>query len=310
MQTLFLIVLFILGACLGSFLCCQARRLHLREDGQSTNNTKATKSSSKKSAKSAKNKSAKVTSGKSIKSTKGGSATKSNLGKWSVCLHCHKRLAWYDNIPIVSWLVLRGKCRECGKPIGLAEILSELGVAIAFFALGCTIQVTSANLTEWLIFLATLIFTLSLAFLSIYDGLYGKLPTSILIVSIILGIIVLAGKEWSTLAAHGFSVVPVVIYPITSILILGGTYLFLYILSHGKWIGDGDWILCTGIALALANPWLALIVLFLANALACLVMYSIIKKQKTHKIHFGPFLAIAFIIVTAFAKPLIALSLF
>ncbi len=36
-----------------------------------------------------------------------------DLGQWSVCMHCHKRIKWYDNVPIVSWLVLRGRCRNC-----------------------------------------------------------------------------------------------------------------------------------------------------------------------------------------------------
>ena len=44
----------------------------------------------------------------------------------SSCPKCHREIAWYDNIPVVSWLVLRGRCRWCGEPISPQYILIEL----------------------------------------------------------------------------------------------------------------------------------------------------------------------------------------
>ena len=46
----------------------------------------------------------------------------------STCPSCNQRIAWYDNIPVVSWLLLRGKCRRCGNPISLQYPLIELFV--------------------------------------------------------------------------------------------------------------------------------------------------------------------------------------
>jgi leader peptidase (prepilin peptidase)/N-methyltransferase len=46
----------------------------------------------------------------------------------STCPRCGKRIAWFDNIPVVSWLVLRGKCRNCGEPISLQYPLIEAAV--------------------------------------------------------------------------------------------------------------------------------------------------------------------------------------
>jgi leader peptidase (prepilin peptidase)/N-methyltransferase len=43
----------------------------------------------------------------------------------STCPRCGKRIAWYDNIPVLSWLVLRAKCRTCGEPISLQYPLIE-----------------------------------------------------------------------------------------------------------------------------------------------------------------------------------------
>jgi leader peptidase (prepilin peptidase)/N-methyltransferase len=54
----------------------------------------------------------------------------------SRCPRCGSGVAWYDNIPIVSWLVLRGRCRRCGEPISIQYPLIELATALlwAFMA--------------------------------------------------------------------------------------------------------------------------------------------------------------------------------
>ena len=52
----------------------------------------------------------------------------------SKCPKCGKPLAWYDNIPVVSWLVLRGKCRNCKAPISSRYILVELLTGMLFMA--------------------------------------------------------------------------------------------------------------------------------------------------------------------------------
>ena len=265
MSTLFLVLLFILGACFGSFLCCQARRLH-------------------------------------VKSTKKGT----KLSSRSICLHCHCQLKWYDNIPIISWLLLHGKCRECGKKIGLAEILSELGLALSFLAIGFTIDINTTDLILWAIFIFILIFTTVLGFLAIYDGLYGELPLTHLLIAIALSVIILILKEVFILQSSSFTL-ECIYAPLSSVAILGGLYFVLYKISHGKWVGDGDWLLGTAIGFALFHPWFALITLFLANFLALIVMFPSVKKSKNHHIHFGPFLIIAFVITISLADAIIKL---
>lgn len=254
-----LVLLFIVGACFGSFLCCQARRLHLK--------------------------------GK-------------KLGRRSVCLNCKKQLKWYDNIPIISWLVLKGKCRKCGKKIGATEILSEFGLGLTFFLFGLGAITNNLTLNIFLpeqpiifVFLAILFFlVLSLAFLAIYDGLYGELPVPFLIIAIILAIFMnFYNFSWQAIGNAALSA-----------LILGGLYLLLYLVSKGKWVGDGDWLLGLSIGLALGSPWLALLTLFLSNLLACLVMLPK-TKGKNKRIPFGPFLVSAFIIIYSFSELLLSM---
>lgn len=262
--------MFLIGACLGSFLCCQARRLHLREESLVKGNHKSNK-----------------------------------LSRRSICLHCHKQLKWYDNIPIFSWLILRGKCRRCHKKIGLTELLSEIATGISMVLLCNTINILSATTLDWTVFATSIIFALILIFLAIYDGLYGELPSLCLVLSIACAVIILGLKIWASLSVSPFS--PTLITdPLLAVIILGGLYLVLYLISKGKWVGDGDWLLGAAIAITLGTPWLALVALFLSNFLACLVMYPVVKSttkrsKSHHAIHFGPFLVMAFVLTYSFA---------
>lgn len=260
MKVAFLVGLFILGACLGSFLCCQARRLNIKQ--------------------------------------KFGKKAKQKLGSRSVCLHCNTKLKWYDNIPIFSWLFLAGKCRSCHHKIGILEFLSEIGLATSFLVIGTTINPDSATINTWLIFIFTILATIVLAFLAIYDGAYGELPMQFLCLAILLGLAVAFLKQSQVVALSGFSS-EIILNPLGSVAILGGLYLLLYLISKGKWVGDGDWLLGIAIGLALNSPWLALFALLISNILACFIMLPFVIKNKNKQIYFGPFMVAAFVITIA-----------
>lgn len=262
MRIVFEVALVVIGSCVGSFLCCQARRMHY-----------------------------KVTAKKNRK----------KMSKRSECMECGYRLKWYDNIPIISWIALKGKCRKCGEKIGKAEILAEVCGAAAYAAIGTTIDIATAGAMEWAVLLATFLLVAVLGFLAIYDGLYGELPSICLTISMICAIIVLILKEWRVISVGGMSAENI-IAPLMSVMILGGVYLILYMVSRGKWVGDGDWLLGTSIGIALASPWLSLVTLFLTNALACAVMLPIVRKNKQTKVHLGPFMVAAYVITAVFAN--------
>lgn len=255
MSICFYSFLFVLGACVGSFLCCQARRLHLRLNHPH-----------------------------------------SKLGKRSICFNCKYQLKWYDNIPILSWFFLRGRCRKCKKPIGITEFLSELGLALSFLFLGLTFDLPVHDPWQWLLLAIILLFMASIGFLAIYDGLYGELPTKYLTLAIIIAFLYLIVKETILIIESGFTTT-LIVNPLLSILILGGLYLVLYLISKGKWVGDGDWLLGTALGLVLFYPSNALVALFLANLLASLIMAPYVILHKNHHIHFGPFLVVAFVVV-------------
>ena len=247
MQVVFCVIMFMIGACIGSFLCCQVRRMRL---GETKKNEK--------------------------------------LGKWSVCLKCGHKLKWYENIPIVSWVGLRGKCKKCKKRIGYLEIFSEVATGIVMALIGSMIDVDKVGLLDWLAFVGLVLFTSSLIFLAIYDGMYGELPVGILILAAVLAVVYVVLK-----VVQG-ELVPV--EAVISAAILGGLYLVLYLISKGKWVGDGDWILAGIIGLAIGQPFFALVALFVSNFSACVIMWPYVHKSKNHKIYFGPFLVFGFIL--------------
>lgn len=259
MQIAFSVLMFVLGAAFGSFLCCQARRLHLRD------------------------------------------TKKQKLGSRSICLHCKKQLKWYDNVPIISWLLLHGKCRNCHRKIGIAELLSELLCALAFLAISTTINIEKATPLEWGIFAVIIIFTITMCFLAVYDGLYGELPTLLLYLAIAVSIMAVILRQIFVLVSGSSSWGPTIAALIGGA-ILGGLYLILYLVSRGKWVGDGDWLLALSVGLALGSPWLATIALFIANFSATIIMFPTVKKKGNHQLHFGPFLVFAFVITFTFAN--------
>jgi hypothetical protein len=61
---------------------------------------------------------------------------KRSLSWRSECMSCAKTLAWYDLIPIASWVILRGRCRACGSSISIQYPLIEAATAILFVAFG------------------------------------------------------------------------------------------------------------------------------------------------------------------------------
>src|SRR5947209_758890 len=53
----------------------------------------------------------------------------------SHCPHCNAPIRWYDNIPILSFAILRGRCRACGAPIAIRYVLVELANALFYLAI-------------------------------------------------------------------------------------------------------------------------------------------------------------------------------
>ncbi len=221
----------------------------------------------------------------------------------SECTKCHYKLAWYDLIPVFSWVFLKGKCRKCHKPISPQYPLVELAVgaffvaSLAFWPYGFD---TVNHLLQFGIWLSA---GVALAILFVYDLRWLILPDRVVFPLIGLGaaMATLFAIEADSISYFMFSL-------LGSVAILSGFYFLLYVISKGKWVGFGDIKLGLGLALLLADWQLALLAFFLANLIGTLVFAPALstgKIKRTSHIPFGPFLIAGFVIAGLFGHEII-----
>ena len=220
----------------------------------------------------------------------------------SHCMNCNYQLKWFDNIPVLSWLLLLGKCRKCRKPIGFAEIFAEVGLA-ALFALSFVfwpyrdglLAGNVLDVEKYIVFLVQLVVFMILA---VYDAKWKEMPTSILLVSIVTGLVYFVLNFVLVLMTGKFTP-ELIMSMIGAMIILPGFYYFMYKASKETWVGSGDAILCVPLAVMLGDFWLAMFCLFGSNMIGSVIMLPVMtaKKEKHLMIPFGPFLIAGFLVV-------------
>lgn len=206
----------------------------------------------------------------------------------SFCPNCKKTLKWYMNIPVLSFIFLRGKCAYCKKPINYIYPFIEITTALLFIC-------------NYLMFDFTYQFYLSMIISSmlmvtvVSDFMYYYISDRVLLLGGLSTVVMLY-------IYYGFE------YVFTNI--FSGIILFILMILiklignkvlKKESLGDGDIKLIgvTGIMLGLTN---SLIALFIASLLGLVFSYIIIKKNKEGIIPFGPFILIGALIVVYFSN--------
>lgn len=221
----------------------------------------------------------------------------------SVCLDTGKVLPWYDLIPIVSWVMLRGRSRFSGKPIGKFELIIEIVMAVFFVASFLFWPHEFATWQSIALFISWLISGVGLAILFAYDVKWFLLPDRIVYPLIILGCIMVILR-----VSEAPAVLPALLDTLYAVLVLGGLYAVLHVVSKGRWVGFGDVKLGIFLGLSLSSWPLALLCLFLANFIGCLYVVPALlmgKMTRTSRVPFGPFLILGFIVTGLFGHVLI-----
>ncbi len=223
----------------------------------------------------------------------------------SRCDRCKKKLCWYDNIPLLSYLLLKGKCRQCQKRISwqypAVEWLFGLGfVFIAWrtnFILGFLDKAEIIDTTFYLAigFVLLTILVWDLKHMIIPDGL-------------VVGGLVLAGIYFG----YQYLISPDFLMSVNTDLtrnVLGGllTSGFFYAMfrfSNGRWIGGGDVKLgaLVGFLVGWDGVYFLLMVAYVLGSIPAI--YLLITKKATVKtrIPFGPFLVISALLVSLFRE--------
>ena len=197
----------------------------------------------------------------------------------SMCTSCRTTIVWYDNIPVVSYIILRGKCRSCSQPIPLQYLLIELWLPFAFMlsAWASHSAFTPFLVIDWIIiFLLTFIF--------VYDYRYQLIldRTTTIPALILLCIYWFVGFHTLSSMLLGAAVV-------------AGFFYLQFILSKGRWIGGGD--IRLGLFMGVVLGWpLALVALFLAYIIGAIISIMLLvfkKAERASKTPFGTYLALA-----------------
>lgn len=200
----------------------------------------------------------------------------------SMCPSCHRQLAWWENIPLFSFLAIGGRCLVCKNSISRQYPIVEFSIGVVFVIValmrGNPVTFITPEMTrDW-----ALVFVL--AFIFLYDLNYGEILDSATIPTSIL----LFAFSWSM----GWQIWPDMALGAA----LGAGFFGLqYVMSKGKWVGGGDIRLglLMGIILGWPNILFALMLAYILGAIVSLVLVAIKKKEWKSETPFGTYLAVA-----------------
>jgi len=212
----------------------------------------------------------------------------------SHCPSCEVPIKPYDNIPVLSWLVLRGRCRSCSEPIAARYPLVEAGTALLFAAVVAVHHADTAALVLGLVLVA---FLVPIALIDLdYRIIPNRITAPAAIVAIALGIALDPGGEIERLiagvAAGAVLAAPALLRP------------------GGMGLGDAKLVAVMGLFLGAAVVP-ALFVAFIVGTLVGIVIIArkgMVQGRKT-AVPFGPFLALGAVVGVLAGNELVSMYL-
>lgn len=214
----------------------------------------------------------------------------------SACPHCQVPIAPRDNVPVVSWLLLRGRCRVCGEPISSQYPLVEIACAALFAAIGWRIGATWALpgflLFGWLLVVVTVI-----------DLRTHRIPNRLTypLTPALLALLVVAALLDGTPGVAARTV-------------LGGLVAFgvllLLALINPRGMGMGDVKLAAFIGIGLGYlGWgyvaLGMFAAFLGGGVIAALLLALRLRTRKDHIPFGPWLALGALVALLVGRPII-----
>ena len=199
----------------------------------------------------------------------------------SRCPGCGGTIAAYDNVPVLSWLLLRGRCRRCGEPISVRYPLTELAMAALFAATVLILGTEDVGELALGLALCTLLVTITVT-----DLERRVIPNAVLLVGAATAVAIAAATDPGSLLER------------LAAAAAAGGFLFCAALAYPRGMGMGDVKLVAVMGLYLGRDvGPALLVGFGVGALVGLVMIArggaAARKQA---VPFGPFLALGGIV--------------
>ena len=260
----------------------------------------------------------------------------------SYCPKCQHKLAWYDLFPILSYILLHGKCRYCHRKIGFEYLLVEatMGILIGFLFWQTPFVIARSEATWQSVFQSSIIlldlvsktfFVVILAILFLTDLKKMFIPDRIVLPAIWIGassLLVITlykiGYLYYYLAQtavgqkllppytdyfqrHALAAAQPFFGGVITALIIGGFFMGLIIITRGKGMGGGDVKLGVFMGMMLGFPaaFFALVLSFLIGSIFGIVLIITGKKHFGQTIPFGPFLVLGSLIMLFWGPPII-----
>lgn len=212
----------------------------------------------------------------------------------SACATCSRTLAWYELIPVFSFLVLGGKCRTCNRQISFQYPFVELLTGLLFVVLYTRIVLMGGfTLLSLLSFLFGTVVASLLIVITIYDLRHKIIPNKIVYSFIVVAFVSLLWKVY-TIPQFNF------LETLLAGFLLAAPFFFLWFFSKGKWMGLGDAKLALGMGFIVGISG-AITVFLLSFWIGAAVGLLLIAASRVHglksEIPFAPFMTISFALV-------------
>ncbi len=300
------VITFIFGLVFGSFLSVVFSRLEIDEKtgrigARKPRGKSGNRGNSAQTAKLAK-------SGSRAKRTSaprtGTVATlKQILGGRSRCDHCANPVRWYDNIPVISFILLKTRCRHCSKPIShyhpVLELSSGLYLVAAYLFYGLSTQFVVAGA-----------FGLVLLLLFAYDLRHQLIPNVVVLPAIVAALAVIAAQFILHQTGQSLQLTLGPVEPLNYLIggaVGGGFFLLMSLLSRGAWVGGGDIKLGLLLGLLLGWPYVlvALVLAYFIGTAYAVTLLAVRHATLKTNVAFGPMLVMGFYISVFYGEPIV-----
>lgn len=217
----------------------------------------------------------------------------------SHCDKCKKTLKWYDLIPLLSFIFLRGKCRYCKTKLSFYYPIVELTTGVAFAGTFLFLEGTNINFITFINIITViyyLVIVSSLIVIFFADLKYGIIPDKVLFPAIFVSAFYLLTMNYQLLTINFLSALGASLF-----------FLLLFLITRGRGMGFGDvkFSFLMGLILGFPNIIVSLYVAFLTGAIiGCILIICHQKRLFGTTIPFGPFLAIGSLISIFFGDTL------